>query len=109
MEVINYISVHWLEWLFAIITAILGFGYRSILHKLQEEKQRNEAIAKGVQSLLRDSIITNYNKYNEKGYCPVFAKENVKRAYKAYAALGGNDVAHQLYEKMLDMPTEPEV
>ena len=109
MEVINYISVHWLEWLFAIITAILGFGYKSILNKLQEEKQRNEAIAEGVQSLLRDSIISNYNKYNDKGYCPVFAKENVKRAYKAYAALGGNDVAHQLYEKMLDMPTEPKV
>lgn len=109
MEVINYISVHWLEWLFAIITAILGFGYRSILRKLQEEKQRNEAIAEGVQSLLRDSIVSNYNKYNEKGYCPVFAKENVKRAYKAYSALGGNDVAHQLYEKMLEMPTEPEV
>lgn len=109
MEVINYISVHWLEWLFAIVSAVLGLGYRSILRKLQEEKLRNEAIAEGVQSLLRESIVGNYNKYNDKGYCPVFAKESVKRAYKAYAALGGNDVAHQLYEKLLEMPTEPDV
>ena len=109
MELINYISVHWLEWLFAIVSAVLGLGYRSILRKLQEEKLRNEAIAEGVQSLLRESIVNNYNKYNEKGYCPVFAKESAKRAYKAYAALGGNDVAHQLYDKLLEMPTEPDV
>lgn len=106
MEILNYISVHWVEWLFMIITAIIGFGYRTVLKKLQEEKQRNEAIAEGVQSLLRESIVSSYNKYHEKGYCPIYAKESIKRVYAAYHNLGGNDVATSLYDKILNMQEE---
>lgn len=103
MEILHYISAHWLEWLFAIITAIAAFGYRSVLKKLQEERIRNMAIAEGVQSLLRESIVTSYNKYSEKGFCPIYAKESMKKVYEAYHKLGGNDVATSLYNKLLAM------
>ena len=108
MEILDYISVHWIEWLFAIITAIAAFGYRSVLKKLQEEKERNVAIAEGVQSLLRNSIVTAYNKYSEKGYCPIYAKESMKKVYEAYHRLGGNDVATSLYHKTLAMREDKE-
>lgn len=65
-----------------------------------------EALRLGVQALLRDSIISTYNKYHDKGYMPIWARENLTRAYEAYSGLGGNDVAHSLYEKMLGWPTE---
>ena len=103
MEILHYISAHWLEWLFAIITAVAAFGYRSVLKKLQEERVRNMAIAEGVQSLLRESIVTSYNKYSEKGFCPIYAKESMKKVYEAYHNLGGNDVATSLYNKLLAM------
>ena len=106
MEIISYISAHWVEWLFMIITAIAGLGYRSVLKKLQEEKTRNEAIAEGVQSLLRESLVDGYNKYQDKGFCPIYAKESVKKVYAAYHNLGGNDVATSLYHKLLAMPEE---
>ena len=106
MEIINYISVHWLEWLFAIITAIAAYGYRVVFKKLQEEKNRNEAIAEGVQSLLRESIVNGYNKYLDKGFCPIYAKESMKKVYIAYHKLGGNDVATSLYNKVLAMPED---
>ena len=99
---------HWVEWVFAIITAIIGLGYRTVLKRLQEEKVRNEAIAKGVQSLLRESIVTSYNKYHERGCCPIYAKESIKQVYKAYHDLGGNDVATGLYNKLLVMDEEPD-
>ena len=108
MGIVDYISAHWLEWIFAIVTAVIGFGYRSVLKKLQEEKQRNEAIAEGVQSLLRESIVTNYNKYKERGFCPIYAKESMKKVYAAYHNLGGNDVATNLYHRILDMREEAE-
>ena len=108
MEILNYISAHWIEWLFMIITAIFGFGYRTVLKKLQEEKGRNEAIAEGVQSLLRESIVNSYNKYQDKGFCPIYAKESIKKVYIAYHNLGGNDVATSLYHKVLEMKEEPE-
>ena len=43
----------------------------------------------------------------EKGYCPIYAKEALTRAYKAYHALKGNDVATELYEETLRLPCEP--
>lgn len=108
MGIIGYISAHWIEWLFMIITAIIGMGYRTILKKLQEEKSRNEAIAEGVQSLLRESIVNSYNKYQDKGFCPIYAKESIRKVYLAYHNLGGNDVATNLYNNVLNMKEEPE-
>ena len=108
MGIIGYISTHWIEWLFMIVTAIIGLGYRTVLKRLQEEKQRNEAIAEGVQSLLRESIVHNYNKYQDKGFCPIYAKESIRKVYLAYHNLGGNDVATNLYNNVLNMREEPE-
>lgn len=63
----QYVQLHWVEWLFTIITAILGFLYRDIRKRMKKEQQKNNAIADGVQSLLRESIVQNYNKYQDKG------------------------------------------
>ena len=100
---LQYIAAHWIEWIFAAITALAGFGYHRVSQKFQEERERNEAIAKGVQSLLRENIVSNYNKYSDKGFCPIYAKESIKKVYEAYHNLGGNDVATSLYKKILDM------
>lgn len=107
MEIWEYIMAHRVEWLFAIITALAGLGYKNVSAKLKAEHKKNEAIAAGMQSLLRESIVDNYNKYTDRGYCPIYAKESIKRAYAAYHELDGNDVATELYHKLLAMPEEP--
>lgn len=103
MEIIAYISAHWVQWLFAGLLALLGWGYRTVSARLKGEQERNTAIAEGVQALLRDSIVSSYNKYSERGACPIYAKESVKKVYAAYHQLGGNDVATELYQKILKM------
>lgn len=105
-DIIAFISANWVEWLFAAATAVLAWCYRNISARLDMERQKNEAISIGVQSLLRESIVSNYNKYAEKGYCPIYAKESVKKVYQAYHNLGGNDVATELYQKILRMPED---
>nr|DAH23501.1 MAG TPA: minor structural protein [Caudoviricetes sp.] len=70
-------------------------------------KKRDSALESGVQCLLRAEIIRNHDKYIDKGYCPIYAKEALKRAYAAYHNLGGNDVATQLYHQVMDLPTDP--
>lgn len=105
---IAYIQANWIKWLFALLLAILGWGHKQVINQLTVEKSKSNAIAEGVQALLRDSIVTNYNKYSGKGYCPIYVKESMRRAYKAYSALGGNDVAQSLYHKLLAMPEEGE-
>ena len=106
MEILTYIQAHWTQWLFAAISAGLALAYRGIAARLKEEQAKNKAIADGVQSLLRESIVENYNRYSDKGFCPIYAKESIKRVYQAYSNLGGNDVAHELYQKILRMPEE---
>ena len=106
-DIICYISAHWVEWLFALCIATLGLAWRTTTARLKAEHDKNEAIAEGVQSLLREAIVSNYNKYSDKGFCPIYAKESVKRCYHAYHDLGGNDVATQLYKNILQMPEEP--
>ena len=101
-----YIAENWVEWVFTACLALLALGYRTVIARLKEEHDKNEAIAEGVQSLLRESIVTNYNRYSDKGFCPIYAKESVKKLYHAYHDLGGNDVATDCYNRLLEMPTE---
>ena len=98
---------HWVEWVFTLCLGLLGWSYKTLLKRLQEDHAKNEAIAEGVQALLRENIVSNYNRYHDKGFCPIYAKESVKKVYKAYHDLGGNDVASGLYKDLLEMPTEP--
>lgn len=105
MQIINYIGAHWVDWLFAFMSAALALGYKSIAVRLEREQHKNDAIAQGVQSLLRDSIVSNYNKAVDRGgTCPIYCKESIKKAYQAYHNLDGNDVVTQLYDKLLHMP-----
>ena len=104
--ILTYIAEHWLEWLFAFLLGALGWGYRTVSTRLKAEQTKNEAISNGVQALLRESIVSSYNKYSDRGYMPIYAKESLKKAYTAYRALGGNDVASELYTKMLRMAEE---
>lgn len=96
-EILVYVKDHWAEWIVVGILPALGYVYAKV-----------RAVMVGMQALLRDRIIQAYNHYQDKDYCPIYGKENVKRMYTAYHALGGNDVATKLVEKLMDMPEEPE-
>lgn len=74
---------------------------------LKLRKRRDSALEDGLQCLLRAEIIRNHDKYIDKGYCPIYAKEALKRAYAAYHALHGNDVATGLYNEVMALPSDP--
>ena len=105
-EIISFILSNWVEWLFLIITAIIARGYRVVAKRQKLQEIKDNAICEGVQALLRDRIINTYNRAIDKGFCPIYEKESLKRLYTAYHNLGGNDVATELYHKTLEMQTE---
>lgn len=107
-EITQYIVENWVGWLFGGAFGILGLGHANLAKRQKEEEKKNNAIYDGMQALLRDRIIQAYNHYQDKNYCPIYGKENVKRMYDAYHMLGGNDVATELKDKLLKMPEEPE-
>lgn len=108
MQVLQFVQNNWLEWLFALVSFILGCLYRDVRNRLRVEQKKSDAIAEGVQSLLRESIVSNYNKYQDRECCPIYAKESIKRVYAAYHNLGGNDVATKLYHTLLEMQEQQE-
>lgn len=103
-----------IPYILSIVSSVLAtycaFKIKNIANRREaaqkEDEDRQKAIADGIQSLLRDNIVKSYNKYMDKGFCPIYAKESIKAAYKSYHALGGNDVATELYKKILAMPEE---
>lgn len=74
-----------------------------IVSKIKLGKKKQDAVELGLQCLLRAEIIRQYEKWSEKKYCPIYAKEALKRAYSSYHALGGNDVATGLYEETMEL------
>lgn len=85
--------------------ASAAIAYTRGVHKRATDHER--AMEDGLQSLLRAEIIRANDKYMGQGYCPVYAKEALKRAYQAYHTLGGNDVATKLYEDVMKLPEYP--
>lgn len=78
--------------------------------KAQEEKSDLEFqfLKTGLQALLRAEILRSHDKYTQKGYCPIYAREALDKTYSAYHGLGGNDVATDLYHHIKSLPsTEP--
>lgn len=105
-QILKFILENWVNWLFLGVTGMAGYCYRRLVVRQKAESRSNKALREGVQALLRDRIIETYNHYNDKGYCPIYAKESMRRMYAAYHALGGNDVATELKDKLLTMPTD---
>lgn len=68
---------------------------------------KNKAMREGVRSLLRAEIIRAYEKYTERGYCPIYAREPLTKVYEAYHAMGGNGTGTDFYRKTIALPSEP--
>lgn len=88
-----------------LLTAILTAVWKKI--KLNEKK--TESVQLGIQALLRDRLYHTYMKYTEKGYAPIYARENFDNMYKQYHTLGANGVMDDVYKKFMALPLESEV
>lgn len=65
------------------------------------------SIRLGVQALLRAQMISEYNKWSEREYAPIYARENFDNCYQQYHGLGANGVMDDIREKFLALPTQP--
>lgn len=68
------------------------------------EKETN-AVKLGVQAVLRSSMISMYDKYKNKGYAPIYAKENFENMWLQYEALGANGVMSGIHDEFMELET----
>lgn len=94
-----------------LITLLFGSGVliplcRYFVKRIKAIEQKNEAVCLGVQALLRDRLIHEYNKYIRLGYAPIYAKENFENMWKQYHNLGLNGVMDEVHADFMELPTE---
>lgn len=98
---------------YQIISLLFGSGilvscFKYVLHRLRENDKKTESVQKGVQALLRSQMIEDYNKWYERGYAPIYARENFLNMYSQYHNLGMNGVMDDILEKFKNLPTQKE-
>lgn len=92
-------------WKYAL-TSILGAVFGVLFTMVRRLWFSQKALKKGTQSLLRADIIKSYEKYTDKGYCPIYARDALEAEYNAYHGLGGNGTITDLWERIKALPTE---
>jgi hypothetical protein len=97
---------YWVEVLFSAIVGTFAATIKRQASKIKNQEAEQQAIKLGIQALLRDRIVQCYNHYMEKGFCPIYAMDNIDALYTQYHALGGNGTVTELVDRLKNMPTE---
>ena len=96
------------QWLCLLgVPALIAGGFKYLYSSLKKNTADTEAVKIGIQALLRSQMIADYNKWTDRGYAPIYARDNFENCWKQYHALGMNGVMDDLHEKFLELPTEP--
>lgn len=97
------------QWLSLFGVPSLIVGLITYIHKvLNELRRNNKALKDGTQALLRAQMVNDYNKWRDRGYAPIYARENFENCWVQYHALGANGVMDNIHTIFLTLPTEPQ-
>ena len=99
--------------LYQVLSLLFGSGLLTTIliavwKKIKQNEKKTDSVQLGVQALLRDRLYSTYMKYAEKGYAPIYARENFENMYKQYHTLGANGVMDDVYKKFMELPLEKE-
>ena len=76
--------------------------------QLKRHEENDELLKAAIKTMLRQEIISAYDKYTRSGWAKVYIKDNVQEMYDCYHALGGNGTITHLVEEFMDLPTREE-
>ena len=90
------------------VSSIFGMLWVYLFKKVGDSRRESEATKKGIQALLRAQMISEFNKAKEKGYAPIYAKDNFENMWQNYHALGVNGVMDGVHERYMKLPNRKE-
>ena len=95
--------------IWAVLCALVGWlvsKYKRAKTKAQEKDNDLQLVKDALRHTLRHVLKTDYEYYQDKGYCTVLEKQEFEKTYKTYHTLGGNGTATHMYEVLLTLPEE---
>lgn len=95
-----------IRWLVPFVCGSVASFIGTTITLWKMNRKKSKAIEAGLRCLLRAEIIRTYEKCMERGYCPLYLKDSIKKEYDSYHNLGGNDVATDLYKQIMALPAE---
>lgn len=104
----DWIKEYWLKALFGGSIGLFGWWGKKKIKDLECKIKEQELIKGGVQALLRNDIMQQYEYWIEKQYFPTYARDTVQNMYDKYHGLGENGVIDGLIKKLFELPTERE-
>ena len=90
------------------VPALIAFVGKLIYDHAKKKRAEEEAYRLGIQALLRAQMVNDYNHYSEKGFAPIYARENFENCWQRYHALGVNGVMDDLRNRFLQLPLGPQ-
>lgn len=97
--------MEWYQWVGFLgvpsLVSILLWFYRII----KEQGRQYNALKLGLQAMLRSQMISEYNRWTDKGYAPIYARENFENLWVQYHSLGANGVMNDIRDKFQKLPT----
>ena len=95
------------QWLCLLgIPTLLGTIVGVVVGAFRNQQKQIKAVRLGVQALLWAQMIDDYNKWSERGYAPIYARQNFENCWAQYHSLGANGVMDDIHVKFLALPTE---
>ncbi len=88
-----------------IITRVITKRLNLAESKADAAQKRSEAIALGIQALLRDRLLQGYRHYLDKGWADYDDRSNLENVWRQYHALGGNGDMNDLRNTFRHLPT----
>ena len=65
------------QWLCLLgVPALIAGGFKYLYSSLKKNTADTEAVKIGIQALLRSQMIADYNKWTDRGYAPIYARDN---------------------------------
>ena len=96
------------QWLcFLGLDAVVGAAIGWIVAMIRKDRAERRDLKEGLQALLRRDMIEDYNKWEERGYAPIYVRQSFENCWTHYHALGANGVMDDIHDKFLRLPTEP--
>ena len=89
-----------------VVTFYLNHALNKNSKKSEEKASNQNALANGVQALLRVKLIEYHDKFMERGMIPKYALDNYELMYDAYHDLHGNGMVTKLHAEVLNLPLE---
>ena len=112
----EWIVKYWIEWLFGIVVAVLGWCYKRLAGKFKKEREERlakaeqdqkelDAIKDAMRATLKRQLLEDCETAERQGWCDPNVKEAILDMAKCYITLGGNGVIPPMVERVNALPT----